>query len=97
MTHAHMLESAAWAAADGTATAEQLALLEADPRSWRWALEDLLAEAADNLESLRRLAGAERAQEVADCEDELARLEAASHRRHQAGERSSQGARFTNA
>ena len=32
MSHAHMLESAAWAAADGIATAEQLALLEADPR-----------------------------------------------------------------
>ncbi|MEZ5176927.1 MAG: hypothetical protein R2746_01225 [Acidimicrobiales bacterium] len=77
MSHAQMLESAAWAAADGTATAEQLALLEADPRSWRWALEDLLEEAEDNLESVRRLNGPERAQVVADFEAELARLEAA--------------------
>jgi hypothetical protein len=72
-----MLESAAWAAADGTATVEQLALLEADPRSWRWALEDLLEETEDNLESVRRLPGPERAQVVADFEAELARLEAA--------------------
>ncbi len=77
MSHAHMLESAAWAAADGTATAEQLALLEADPRSWRWALEDLLEETEDNLESVRRIQGPERAQVVADFEAELARLEAA--------------------
>ena len=77
MSHAHMLESAAWAAADGTATAEQLALLEADPRAWRWALEDLLEETEDHLESVRRIPGPERAQVVADFEAELARLEAA--------------------
>jgi len=77
MSDVHTLESAAWAAADGTATAAQLALLEADPRSWRWALEDLLEETEDNLESVRKLDGPERLQVVADFEAELARLEAA--------------------
>jgi len=77
MSDVHTLESAAWAAADGTATSEQLALLEADPRSWRWALEDLLEETEDNLESVRKLNGPERLQVVADFEAELARLEAA--------------------
>ena len=77
MSDAHALETAAWAAADGTATSAQLALLEADPRSWRWALEDLLEETEDNLESVRKLNGPERLQVVADFEAELARLEAA--------------------
>jgi hypothetical protein len=36
------LEAAVWAAADGNATADQLAALEADPRTWRAILERLL-------------------------------------------------------
>src|SRR5699024_11376629 len=47
------------------------------PISWRWALEDLLEEAEDNLESVRRLEGPERHQVVADFEAELGRLQAA--------------------
>ena len=38
------LEAAVWAAAEGTATAEQLTLLEGDPRAWRRMLERLLDE-----------------------------------------------------
>ncbi len=71
------LDAAAWAAAEGTATDEQLARLEADPARWRRALEALIDETEDGLESVRHLAGPERQQIVADFEAELARLEAA--------------------
>ena len=77
MSDAQALEPAAWAAANGSATPEQLGLLEADPRSWRWALEDLLEATEDDLDAVRTLSGPERAQVVADFEAELARLEAA--------------------
>jgi hypothetical protein len=78
MHHAtHPLEAAALAAADGTATPDQLAQLEADVRGWRHALEDLLEEAEDDLDSVRQLNGPERAQVVADFEAELSRLESA--------------------
>ncbi len=77
MSDVQALEIAAWAAADGTATSEQLAVLEADPRAWRWTLEDLLEETEDRLEAVRRIPGPERSQVVADFEAELARLEAA--------------------
>ena len=77
MSDAQALETAAWAAAAGTATDEQLAILEKDPRAWRWALEDLLEEAEDNLDSVRRIEGSERHQVVADFEAELGRLQAA--------------------
>jgi superfamily II DNA or RNA helicase len=71
------LEDAAWAAAEGTATAEQLALLEADPSGWRRTLERLLDDTEDQLEEVRHLTGPERDQVVADFERELAKLEAA--------------------
>ncbi|MFN8018300.1 MAG: DEAD/DEAH box helicase [Acidimicrobiales bacterium] len=71
------LEAAAWAAADGNATPEQLALLEADPRRWRDLVEDMLEELEDRLDAVRQLPGPERTQVVADFEAELAQLEAA--------------------
>ncbi|HYF46353.1 MAG TPA: SNF2 helicase-associated domain-containing protein, partial [Acidimicrobiales bacterium] len=71
------LEAAVWAAADGNATADQLAALEADPRSWRLTLERLLDDTEERLDAVRRLQGEERDQIVADFEEELARLEAA--------------------
>ncbi|MEO6630000.1 MAG: hypothetical protein ABIP03_15695, partial [Aquihabitans sp.] len=77
MSEARALEVAAWAAADGLATAEQLAALEADPRRWSDTLEDLLEQTEDHLDAVRQLPGAERAQVVADFEAEFARLEAA--------------------
>ena len=77
MSDARALEVAAWAAADGMATAEQLAVLEADPRRWSDTLEDLLEQTEDHLDAVRQLPGAERAQVVADFEAEFARLEAA--------------------
>ena len=77
MSDAQSLEVAAWAAADGTATADQLSALEADPIAWLWALEDLLEATEDHLDVVRRIEGPERLQVVSDFEAELARLEAA--------------------
>lgn len=77
MADQRVLEDAAWAAADGRATPDQLALLEADPVRWRWALEDLLEELEDDLDEVRKLEGPERIQVIADFEGELGRLEAA--------------------
>ncbi len=71
------LESAAWAVAEGHATSDQLALLEADPQAWLVTLERLLDETEDRLDAVRRLDGAERDQVVSDFEQELARLDAA--------------------
>ena len=77
MSDVRTLEAAAWAAAEGTANPEQLAVLEADPRQWRWTLEDLLEETEDRLDAVRQIKGGERSQVVADFEAELSRLEAA--------------------
>jgi len=71
------LEAAAWAAADGTATPDELALLQVDPDRWLDVLEDLLEETEDRLDAVRRLNSPERIQVVADFETELAQLEAA--------------------
>src|SRR6478735_5794226 len=71
------LEAAAWAAAEGIATADQRALLEADPVAWRLTLERLMDETEDALESVSGIEGPERAQVVGDFEAELDRLEAA--------------------
>jgi hypothetical protein len=70
-------EAAAWAAAEGIATAEQRALLEADPAAWRLMLERLMDETEDHLDSVSGIEGPERAQVVSDLEAELDRLEAA--------------------
>ena len=70
-------EDAAWAAADGRATPEQLALLEANRTGWLDILEDLLEDLDDRLDVVRAIEGPERVQVVADFEAELAQLEAA--------------------
>ena len=74
------MESAAWAAVDGVATTEQLALLEADAPGWRRALERMLDDTEENLDAVRDLSGAERDQVLADLEAELERLELAYDR-----------------
>lgn len=71
------LLDAVWAAADGTATPDQLQILEADRDTWLAVLEHLLDETEDDLDAVRELNGPERAQVVADFEAELTRLEAA--------------------
>ena len=65
------------AEADGEATPEQLAVLEADKLAWRSALSRLLRDAEEHLASARTLQGEERAQVVADLESEHRRLAAA--------------------
>jgi superfamily II DNA or RNA helicase len=65
------------AEADGDATPEQLAVLEADRNAWRATLARLLREAEEHLASARLLRGEERAQVVADLESEQRRLAAA--------------------
>jgi gamma-glutamyl phosphate reductase len=74
------MEAAAWAAVDGIATTEQIALLESDAPGWRRALERLLDDAEDNLDAVRSLDTAERDQAVSDLEAELDRLELAYDR-----------------
>lgn len=71
------LEDAVWASVEGTATEDQLALLEADPVAQRLTLERLLDDTEDALEEVRRINGPERDQVVRDFEDDLGRLEAA--------------------
>jgi superfamily II DNA or RNA helicase len=70
------LEQATWAVAEGRATAEERALLEADPVAWRRTLDRLLVDAEASLASVRGLSGPERDRVVADFEDDLARLRA---------------------
>jgi hypothetical protein len=70
------LEQATWAVAEGRATAEERALLEADPVAWRRTLDRLLVDAEASLASVRGLSGPERERVVADFEDDLARLRA---------------------
>ena len=70
------LEQAAWAVAEGRATADERALLEADPVAWRRTLDRLMVDAEASLASVRGLSGPERDRVVADFEDDLARLRA---------------------
>src|SRR6266540_5069809 len=72
-----ILEAAVWAVAEGTASDDQRALLEADRRGSLRTVERMLDETADRLDAVRRLTGPEREQVVADFEEELAGLEAA--------------------
>jgi SNF2-related domain/SNF2 Helicase protein/Helicase conserved C-terminal domain len=74
------LESAAWSAAYCSANRDELAMLEADPQAWRRALERLLDDTEESLESVSRLKGPEREQVLADLEEVRDRLEAAYDR-----------------
>ena len=67
MDHAERtLETAVYAMAEGIATRDQIALLEADTRAWRLMLERLIDDTEDQLEDVRRIQGPERDQVVAD-------------------------------
>src|SRR4051812_6594018 len=70
------LQAAVWAAAEGVATAGQVAVLDADPGAARRALEELLADTEEQLAVVERLTGPERDQVVADVQGDLARLTA---------------------
>ena len=77
-TSTRNMELATWAVAEGRATAEERALLEADPAGFRRMLDRLILDTASSLASVRELAGPEREYAVADFEDDLARLHAAA-------------------
>src|SRR5512132_1855699 len=68
------------AEADGVATAEQRAVLEANPSAWRASLAAMLREAREHVASARTLSGDEREQVIADLESERRRLAAAYER-----------------
>src|SRR5436305_8932798 len=70
------LEDAVWAAAEGHASADQLTLIEADPRASSMLVERLIDESEEQLESVQQLRGPERDQVVADFKGLLAGLEA---------------------
>ena len=65
------------AEADGEATPEQLAVLEADPTAWRTTLLRLLRDAEEHLATARTLPGDERDQVVADLASDRRQLSAA--------------------
>jgi hypothetical protein len=73
-------EAAVWAAVEGVATADERALLAAEPGGHRRLLEQLLAAAEDRFDTVSRVRGPERDQVLADVEAELAQLEAAYDR-----------------
>ncbi|HUF34232.1 MAG TPA: DEAD/DEAH box helicase [Acidimicrobiales bacterium] len=74
------VEAAVQAEADGVATPDELALLEANQDRWRVALERLLDDAEDDLDRVRDLRTPERDQVIADFEQERDRLTAALSR-----------------
>jgi superfamily II DNA or RNA helicase len=65
------------AEADGIATPEQLAILEADPAAWLTSLRAMVREAEEHLRRARSLPGDERDQVVADLDSEVRRLKSA--------------------
>ncbi|MCU1430176.1 MAG: Helicase, family [Actinomycetia bacterium] len=68
------------AEADGYATPEQIAVLEANPIAWRASLLAMVRETEEHVASARAIRGEEREQVVADLESELRRLSAAMSR-----------------
>jgi superfamily II DNA or RNA helicase len=68
------------AEADGIASPDQVSRLEAEAERWRVTLLRLLADTEDGLRSVRSLTGPERAQVIADFEDERRSLSAALSR-----------------
>ena len=66
MSEVSALEDAAWAAAEGHASVEQMALLDTDRRASTAVIERLMDDTEDQLDSVQQLAGPERTQVVAD-------------------------------
>jgi superfamily II DNA or RNA helicase len=65
------------AEADGHATPEQLAVLDADRAGWRVSLQAMLHDAEEHLRNARSIPGDERDQVVADLDSEVRQLKAA--------------------
>ena len=60
--------------ADGAASASVIAQLESDPVRWRNVLTDMIEEAEDTLQSVRRIKGPHRNQIMTDFESEFSLL-----------------------
>ena len=65
------------AEADGHATPDQLAVLDADRAGWRVSLQAMLHDAEEHLRNARSIPGDERDQVVADLDSEVRQLKAA--------------------
>ncbi|MEY2461366.1 MAG: hypothetical protein QOG30_3196, partial [Acidimicrobiaceae bacterium] len=76
------LEAAVWAAAEGRASADDLALLDADHAGSSRIVDRLLADTQARLESVHGLTGPERAQVIADFAEELEGLRLVYDRLH---------------
>ena len=76
-----------WAAAEGTASPEQLALLDANAPMSARLVDSLLADTQSRLESVQGLKGPERAQVIADFAEELEGLRRVYERFHGPDER----------
>src|SRR6476660_4272711 len=70
------------AEADGVATADEMAALEADRPAWRAALQRLLLESEEHLAAARNLRGEERDQVLADAQFDRRRFAMAWARFH---------------
>jgi len=73
----HELEMAVWAVAEGRASTDAAALVDADPAMSRRVIAGLVAALEQDLESVRGLSGPERDNVVADFEEERAKLRSA--------------------
>jgi superfamily II DNA or RNA helicase len=73
-------DAAVEAEADGYASVDELAVLEADRTSWRAALTRLITDAEIFVASAQALQGDERAQVLADAQDELRKFKDARQR-----------------
>jgi len=76
------LEAAVWAAAEGRASADQLALIDADRAGSSRVVDGLLADTQARLESVHGLTGPERTQVIADFAEELEGLRLVYDRLH---------------
>ena len=74
MVEVRQLETAIWSIADGRASADDLALFEADETVSLAVLDRLIGDAEDDLASVRGIKGDERDQVVADFADTLKNL-----------------------
>jgi SNF2-related domain/SNF2 Helicase protein/Helicase conserved C-terminal domain len=80
MVEVRQLEAAIWSIADGRASVDDLALFETDEKLSLALVDRLIADAEDDLDSVRDLSGDEREQVVADFTDTLDSLMATAAR-----------------
>ena len=80
MLDLNQLEHVVWSVADGRATDEDVTLFNADKAASLRIIDRLIAEAEEDLDSVRALPGEERDQIVADLNESLESLHATAAR-----------------